>query len=104
MSDSDFFLTDPMTNSEVYNPGNQWNLVSTTGTIAHLVRPNNTLSAEIDIGAQAMVIRKDDQGNVIEDKDDLNNCSKYGNAGRNSDPSVRHSPVLFSVGFKSEVC
>ncbi|KAE8399527.1 hypothetical protein BDV37DRAFT_287549 [Aspergillus pseudonomiae] len=88
MSDSDFFLTDPMTNSEVYNPGNQWNLVSTTGTIAHLVWPNNTLSAEIDIGAQAMVIRKDDQGNVIEDKDDLNNCSKYGNPGRNSDPSI----------------
>ncbi|GAB1206309.1 hypothetical protein APSETT445_004994 [Aspergillus pseudonomiae] len=90
MSDTDFFLTDPMTKSEVCNPGNQWNLVNTTGTIAHLVRPNNTLSAEIDIGAQATVIRKDDHGNVIEDKDDLIKCSKYSNGVQvgNSDPNI----------------
>ncbi|KNG87654.1 hypothetical protein ANOM_004148 [Aspergillus nomiae NRRL 13137] len=88
MSDSDFFLTDPMTKNEVYNPGNQWNLLSITGTIAHLIQAKNTLSAGIDIGVQARVIRKDDQGNVIEDKDDLINCSKYGNPGRNSDPTI----------------
>ncbi|GKZ38164.1 hypothetical protein AbraIFM66950_010159 [Aspergillus brasiliensis] len=88
MNDSDFFLTDAVTKAEVYNPANIWNLLSTTGTIAHLIQPNNTLSAEIDIGAQATVIRKDDEGKVITDADELIRCSKYGNPGRNSDPSI----------------
>lgn len=91
MTDSDFFLKDYETGHQVYNPANLWNLLSTTGSIAHLIQPNNTLSAEIDIGAQATVIRKNDQGKEITDKDELINCSKYGNPGRNSDPNVKTS-------------
>jgi hypothetical protein len=89
MVDSDFFLKDYETGNEVYNPANVWNLLSTTGAIAHLIQPNNTLSAEVDIAAQATVIRKNDKGKIITDADELINCSKYGNPGRNSDPSVR---------------
>ncbi|KAJ6078670.1 hypothetical protein N7467_008423 [Penicillium canescens] len=88
MVDSDFFLKDYETGNEVYNPANVWNLLSTTGVIAHLIQPNNTLSAEVDIAAQATVIRKNDKNKTITDADELINCSKYGNPGRNSDPSI----------------
>jgi hypothetical protein len=88
MDASDFFVKNPETGCEVYNPSNYWNLLSTNGSIVHLVQPNNTLSAEIDIAAQATVIRKDDAGRIITNPDTLINCSKYGNPGRNSDPIV----------------
>jgi hypothetical protein len=35
MSDDDFFLTDPKTGQQVYNPNNHWNSLTTTGTITH---------------------------------------------------------------------
>ncbi|KAJ5086935.1 hypothetical protein NUU61_008242 [Penicillium alfredii] len=98
MDNRDFFLKDHVSGNEVYNPANPWNLLSTTGTIAHLIQPNNTLSAEIDIAAQATVIRKDDKGRTIEDKDDLIKCSKYGNRGRNSDPRVSNLVGRFFQG------
>ncbi|GME26684.1 putative alpha-galactosidase B [Neofusicoccum parvum] len=88
MSDNEFFLTDPKTGQQVYNPNNYWNSLTTTGTIAHLVQPNNTLSAEIDIAAQATVIRKDKDGNIVTDPDRLIRCSQYGNPGRHSDPTI----------------
>ena len=87
-SEGDFFLMDPVTNCSVYNPKNDWNYRTTGGSIMHLIHPSNTLGAEIDIAAQATVIRKDDDGNVITDPQELIQCSKYGNPGRNSDPSV----------------
>jgi hypothetical protein len=88
MRDSDFFLQDPRTGEEIYNPSNFWNNTTTTGTIAHLVQPNNTLSAEIDIAAQATVLRKGKDGQVITDSDQLIRCSKYGSPGRHSDPTI----------------
>ncbi|KAE8355651.1 hypothetical protein BDV28DRAFT_155258 [Aspergillus coremiiformis] len=88
MDDSDFFLKDQVTGNKVYNPANTWNMLSKTGTIAHLIQPNNTLSAEIDILAQATVIRKNQAGQIITDSDELIKCSKYGNPGRNSDPTI----------------
>ncbi|KZZ88757.1 hypothetical protein AAL_07958 [Moelleriella libera RCEF 2490] len=91
MQDGDFFLTDFVTKNEVYNPANSWNLLSTNGCIAHLIQPNNTLSAEVDIAAQATVIRKSDDGKIITDKDKLIRCSKYGNPGRNSDPTIGYA-------------
>ena len=72
----------------VYFPGNKWNNSTTSGAIAHLFQPNNTLSAEIDIAAQGTVIRKDGNGDIITDKGKLINCSAYGRAERNSDPTV----------------
>jgi hypothetical protein len=88
MNDADFFLVDPKTQNMVYNPNNYWNVWSTTGSIAHLIQPNNTLSAEIDIAAQATVLRKDADGKPVTDPNQLIKCSKYGNPGRNSDPTI----------------
>ncbi|RPB15725.1 hypothetical protein P167DRAFT_542873 [Morchella conica CCBAS932] len=61
---------------------------STSGTIAHLVQSNNTLSAEIDIAAQSTVMRIKEDGTLIVDPLELINCSQYGNAARNSDPMI----------------
>jgi hypothetical protein len=89
MSDEDFLLTDARTGAKVYNPNNFFNVWSTTGTIIHLMQPNNTLSAEIDIAAQGTVIRKrKGSTDLITNQDELIMCSKYGNPGRNSDPHI----------------
>ena len=87
MNDSDFFLTDPKTGAQVYNPYNYWNIWSTSGSTTHLIQPNKTLGAEIDIAAQATVIRQRN-GKVVTDRNQLILCSKYGNPGKNSDPTV----------------
>jgi hypothetical protein len=75
MNMADFFITDPKTGTAVYNPNNYWNNWTKTGSIIHLCQPNNTLSAEIDIAAQATVLRKDEDGNLITDPDQLIECS-----------------------------
>lgn len=90
--EANLFLT-PLEDSEnrlkwLYNPTNPFNFRTDTGTIIHLIQPANTLSAEIDIAAQATVIRKDPQGKVITNSDQLIRCSQYGNPYRNSDPTV----------------
>jgi len=90
--EADLFLTsldDPTDRSKwLYNPTNPYNFRTDTGTIIHLIQPANTLGAEIDIAAQATVIRKDPQGKIITSSDQLIKCSKYGNPNRNSDPTV----------------
>ncbi|KAJ5083111.1 hypothetical protein N7532_012154 [Penicillium argentinense] len=86
--ENDLFLTnsqDPK--KKVYDPRNFWNFTTTSGTIAHLIQPANTLSAEIDIAAQATVIRQKDSV-VIKDPNRLITCSQYGNLYRNSDPFI----------------
>jgi hypothetical protein len=99
--DSDFFLVNESNSCKVYNPLNYWNFVTTTGTIAHLIQPNNTLSAEVDIAAQATVIRKDSDGNIITDSDKLIKCSQYGNPGRDSDPQIGSSINKLARGGNS---
>jgi hypothetical protein len=97
MNMADFFIVDIRTGATVYNPNNYWNAWTKTGSIIHLCQPNNTLSAEIDIAAQATVLREDQDGNPITDPDQLINCSQYGNPGRHSDPtvsSIRQLPHL----------
>jgi hypothetical protein len=73
-----------------YNTKNKWNLHTNTGTIAHLIQRNNALSAEVDIGAQATILRKDlANGKPITNVIELcGKASSYGNAKRNSDPTV----------------
>jgi hypothetical protein len=85
-----------------YDPYNKWNGVIcdtpghpenglTTvnpGCIMHLAQVNNTLGAEIDIAAQATVLRKNPSGQLITNETTLCNCSKYGNPDRNSDPKI----------------
>ncbi|KAK1491487.1 hypothetical protein CCUS01_03273 [Colletotrichum cuscutae] len=79
-----------------YNIYNRWNGHTNTGTIAHLIQINNSLSAEIDIAAQATVTRTDlVYGEPITNM--LTLCgdgSIYGNPNRNSDPTVRDSVAV----------
>ncbi|KAF9058849.1 hypothetical protein BDP27DRAFT_1453694 [Rhodocollybia butyracea] len=72
----------------VYNPLNKWNSSTNTGTMMHLIQVNNTLGAEVDLGARATVQRKRPDGTLITDSDELIQCSKYGNPNRNSDPTI----------------
>jgi hypothetical protein len=53
------------------------------------IQKNNTLGAEVDLGGRATVVRKNQNGIVITDADQLIKCSQYGNPKRNSDPTVR---------------
>ena len=67
-----------------YNPFNKWN---TTDGIMHLSHPANYLSAEIQLAADASVIRKDALGHIITDTDTL--CQKsHGDPERFSDPTI----------------
>ncbi|KAF2259588.1 hypothetical protein CC78DRAFT_524532 [Lojkania enalia] len=83
-------LKDITTGTGAYKPRNKWNQMINTGTIAHLIQDNNTLSAEVDIAAQATVIRKDlAYGEIIRNITQLcGDASRYGNTKRNSDPAI----------------
>jgi len=71
-----------------YNRTNKWNNSTTTGSIMHLIQSANTLQAEIQLGADATVLRVDSSGTPIHDYDRLIRCSQYGGIYRNSDPTV----------------
>ncbi|KAJ0426752.1 hypothetical protein BJY00DRAFT_306747 [Aspergillus carlsbadensis] len=49
---------------------------------------NNTLGAEIDIAAQATVLRKDRNNKLITSPGPLIRCSEYGDPDRHSDPHI----------------
>jgi hypothetical protein len=67
-----------------YNRLNKWN---TKNGAMHLNQRNNTLGAEINIAAQATILRQ--KGNVIlTDPDQLIRCALYGAPGRASDPTI----------------
>ena len=68
----------------IYNPRNKWN---TTDGAVHLTHPANTLEAEINIAAQATILRAR-QGQVLTDQDALICCAGYGAPGRASDPTI----------------
>lgn len=72
----------------VYNPNNKWNNSTETGSIMHLIQVNNTLSAQINLGADATIIRKDPNGNIVTDRDQLIRCGRFGGVNRNSDPHI----------------
>jgi len=88
MSEGDLFLVDQKTGNAVYNPWNYWNMSTESGSIAHLIHPANSLSAEIDLAAQATVMRMNAQQQPIVDSKPLIECSKYGQPLRNSDPAI----------------
>jgi len=68
-----------------YDPLNKWN----TGSGAmHLIQVNNTLGAEVNIGAFATIKRKDANGVPITDADKLIRCAGFGAPGRASDPHI----------------
>jgi hypothetical protein len=68
-----------------YNRLNKWN--ASHGAM-HLNQRNNTLGAEINIAAQATVLRADKTGQLITDADALIQCAQFGQAGRASDPTI----------------
>lgn len=77
-------LADLLDGSGHYNRWNKWN---TTDGAMHLTHPANTLGAEINIAAQATILRKKD-GQPVTNPDDLICCSGYGVRVRASDPHI----------------
>jgi len=69
----------------VYDPLNPWNL--SRGAM-HLIQPNNTLSAEIFIAADATILRRNAAGNIITDAAELISCAGFGERTRASDPHI----------------
>lgn len=67
-----------------YNRLNKWN---TKNGAMHLNQRNNTLGAEINIAAQATILRQKG-GVILTDPDELIKCARYGEAGRASDPTI----------------
>ena len=68
----------------VYDPHNRWN---TKDGIVHLTQGANTLGAEINLAAQATVLRKSGAGPIVTENA-LINCSRFGTPGRASDPHI----------------
>jgi hypothetical protein len=68
-----------------YNPYNKWN---TTHGIVHLGAPPNSLTAEIQLGADATVLRRDGRGRLLVEPEALICCARYGGPDRNSDPTI----------------
>ncbi|MBV9998939.1 MAG: hypothetical protein JO015_07475 [Verrucomicrobia bacterium] len=77
-------LADLLTDGK-YNPVNRWN---TKDGIVHLTQRSNTLGAEINLAAQATVLRHYPDGTPIADEQDLIGCSGFGTATRASDPHI----------------
>jgi hypothetical protein len=69
-----------------YNPRNKWNS-STTQGVMHLIQPNNTLLAEINIAVAASIVRRIN-GQLLTDEQDLIGCGRYGQPQRFSDPHI----------------
>ncbi|KUJ16057.1 uncharacterized protein LY89DRAFT_735198 [Mollisia scopiformis] len=61
-----------------YNLINEYNNSTTNETITHLIQKDNNLQMEVDIVAQTTVLRKDKNGKLITDSDQLIRCSKIG--------------------------
>ena len=76
---------DLFTAAGVYRPLNKWN---TGSGVMHLIQPNNTLGAEVNIGAFATIKRKHADGSPITDPDELIRCAQFGAPGRASDPHI----------------
>jgi hypothetical protein len=70
-----------------YNPYNRWN---TTDGIMHLCQPANTLGAEIQLGADATILRQK-AGRAVTDPDALICCAAFGGPNRTSDPTIGSS-------------
>lgn len=69
-----------------YIARNRWNNGTTTGAM-HLIQPNNTLLAEIELAAAATVQRERD-GELLTTEQELIDCSRYGEPTRHSDPHI----------------
>ncbi len=68
-----------------YNPYNKWN---TTHGVVHLCSPPNTLKMQIELGADATVLRRDGRGCTLVEPEVLTCCARFGVPDRNSDPTI----------------
>lgn len=68
-----------------YNQFNKWN---TQYGIAHLCAPPNAITAEIQLGADATVLRMGASGAPMVEPEALICCAGYGGPDRNSDPTI----------------
>ena len=68
-----------------YNPYNKWN---TTHGVVHLCSPPNTLQAQIELGADATVVRRDGRGRILTEPEPLICCADLVVPDRNSDPTI----------------
>ncbi|TPI62532.1 hypothetical protein FJ420_06905 [Mesorhizobium sp. B3-1-3] len=68
-----------------YHRLNPWNTIR--GAM-HLIQPANNLFAEIAIAALATILRKNPDGSLKTDAQDLIDCAQYGDGGRASDPHI----------------
>jgi hypothetical protein len=75
---------DLLTASGSYDPRNKWNVQHAV----HLLQRNNTLSAEINIAAQATVLRRNDGHDPVTDPIELIDCARFGGRERHSDPHI----------------
>lgn len=77
-----------------YDPANAFN---TTKGIVHLIHPNNTLGAELDIACQSTISRTDGAGAETNDVVSCLRCrdtNAIGGANRNSDPKIANQVSL----------
>jgi hypothetical protein len=81
-------MNDLLLPSGQYNRFNKWN---TKQGIMHLTHPANKLGAEINIAAQATILRKTSDGQPVTDASDLICCALFGEPQRFSDPTIGHS-------------
>jgi hypothetical protein len=75
---------DLLTRGGTYIPRNRWNRQHAV----HLVQPNNTLSAEINIASQATILRRHGGHDPVTDSTELIECSGFGVKERHSDPHI----------------
>jgi hypothetical protein len=68
-----------------YDPLNKWN--STHG-IMHLSASPNSLTAEIQLGADATIAYRNARGEVLVEPEPLICCAAFGGTDRNSDPTI----------------
>jgi hypothetical protein len=83
-------VIDRATALPAYNPVNKWNTQPSKGAATgavHLISPPNTLGAEIYLAAAATLLGENG-GQPVTDPEQLINCSRYGQPGRNSDPLI----------------
>jgi hypothetical protein len=80
----DVKMTDLVTNGQ-YNPLNVWN---TRRGAMHLIQPSNSLNAEVRIAGDATILRKNADGSLKTEAQDLIDCARYGVAGRAGDPHI----------------
>jgi hypothetical protein len=69
-----------------YNPRNRFNATTVAGAM-HLIQPNNTLTAEIELAAGSSVVREIG-GRLLDDEQELIRCGQYGDPDRHSDPHI----------------